>query len=102
MNVKSMEQLKPAPTKNFIGCLVGQCLGCLGAYLLAQIAALLLPVILNPLFENAPGLHGLITWGLTGCTCLGSMLVALGVSVLVTRKFPLMLRQPRGREEEQQ
>ena len=101
MNVKSQEQLKPAPAKNFIGCLVGQGLGCFGAYLFAQIGALLLPVILNPLFEDAAGLHGFISWGLTGFTCLGSMLLALGVSVLVGRRFPLLLRQSRGGEEGQ-
>ena len=99
--MKSQEQLNPAPAKNFIGCLVGQSLGCFGAYLFAQIGALVLAAILNPLFENAAGLSGFISAGLTGFTCLGSMLLALGVSVFVARRFPLLLRQPPAGAEEQ-
>lgn len=95
MITDSKDSITPGSTKNIIGCLIGQGLGCGAAYLVAQIIGLVLPLILNPLFRDVPGLNSLVSVSLTGCTCLTSIGLALTISLLVTRKFPPFLRKVR-------
>lgn len=79
---------------------MGQGLGCAAAYLIAQLAALAIPLLLNPLVGDVPGLNQLISAAMTGCTCLGSLGLAFGVSMLVVKKFPPLIRRMRSQRQQ--
>jgi hypothetical protein len=75
--------------KGTMGCCPGRLLGYGGEFLVSWCMALVVPVILNPIFGDIPGLNNTLKGLFALMTFLTSLGIGFGVSFWVGRQFPV-------------